>query len=65
MPKRATKSQSGEFAGAFPLGKVAGAIAASIVASGFVRRLPLGRVLAAAVPILIAALQKNDKARRK
>lgn len=64
MPKRTTKSDSGDAVGAFPWGKVVGGIAASVVASSFVRRLPLGRVLVAAAPIIIAALQQKNKARR-
>jgi hypothetical protein len=64
MAKRTTRTERGTTTNAFPWTQVAGGIAASLVASGLLRRLPLGRVLVAAAPMIIAALQKREKGRR-
>jgi hypothetical protein len=63
MAKRTTKKESSP-SNSFPWAKIAGGIAASVVASGFLRRLPFGRVLVAAAPIIIAGLQKKERGRR-
>lgn len=59
MPKRTTKSDNAETPGSFPWGKVIAGIAGSAVATRVVRRVPLGRIVVAAAPLIIAALQRD------
>jgi len=59
MPKRTTKSDNAEASGSFPWGKVIAGIAGSAVATRVVRRVPLGRIVIAAAPLIIAALQRD------
>ncbi len=59
MPKRTTNSDNVETSGAFPWGKVIAGIAGSAVATRVLRRVPLGRVVIAAAPLIIAALQRD------
>lgn len=59
MPKRTTKSDNAETPGSFPWGKVIAGIAGSAVATRIVRRVPLGRIVIAAAPLIIAALQRD------
>ncbi|MBB4291427.1 hypothetical protein GGE16_003486 [Rhizobium leguminosarum] len=63
MVKRSTKTGTGT-AHDLPWSKIAAGVAASTLASGLVRRLPLGRILVAAAPLIIATLEKNEKRRR-
>ncbi len=59
MPKRTTNSDNVETSGSFPWGKVIAGIAGSAVATRVLRRVPLGRVVIAAAPLIIAALQRD------
>jgi len=65
MAQRDTRSESSEKTGRFPWGKVLGGIAGSAVASRVIRKMPLGRVLVAAAPLIIAAIQKNKADRTR
>jgi len=67
MPRRGNKSSGPTEASGtrFPWTKIAGTLAASILASGAIRRLPFGRLVVASAPFIIAALQdKDDRSRR-
>lgn len=59
MPKRTKDSENVATAGSFPWGKVIAGIAGSAVATRVVSRLPLGRIVIAAAPLIIAALQRD------
>lgn len=59
MPKRTTKSDNVETPGAFPWGKVIAGIAGSAVATRLIRKVPLGRIVIAATPLIVAALRRG------
>jgi hypothetical protein len=65
MAERTPNSENDHKPGAFPWGKVLAGIAGSAVASRVIRRVPLGRIVLAAAPLVVAALQKSrDSSRR-
>jgi hypothetical protein len=59
MAKRTTKSDNVETSGAFPWGKLIAGIAGSAVATRVIRKVPLGRIVIAATPLIVAALQRG------
>lgn len=68
MPTRTRKTDKMETASKFPWGKLIAGIAGSAVATRVVRSVPLGRIVIAAAPLIIAALQRErelPKGKRK
>jgi hypothetical protein len=59
MPKRTTKTDNLETASKFPWGKLIAGIAGSAVATRVIGRVPLGRIVIAAAPLIVAALQRE------
>jgi uncharacterized membrane protein YeaQ/YmgE (transglycosylase-associated protein family) len=59
MPRSTRKLYNLETLGALSWAKVIAGIAGSAVATGVIRRLPLGRTVLTAAPLIVAAMQRH------